>query len=288
MFEEVPQKRVRGEREDAAFFTRHSAASYNTLGRIKKSDNPRAAVDRENQETPDLTEAGVKLAREKAETFFSRLNPDADTLFFVSSDEARALETANVYRQAAKEKGFQIITPEHVRGSFAEQVGEGQIRTLDTLSLSSSDALLASVFAPDSQLGSPNWSAVDDEFKEKWAKARAIINSHDFGSFGANLFHHSEEIAKIFPEVKTSKELYDSKFKRLVKLAEFGINKAKESGSDKNIKILAFGHENYMGYALDKYFAEHNIGNCETIDLSIDQNGAKFISKKGDTKELKG
>ena len=273
------------ERQDSVHFTRHSRANYDTYGKIKKSENPRAAVDREDQLTPDLPEAGIRLAQEKAEEFLSRLKPETDILFFVSSDEARALETANVYRQAAHAKGFEILKPEHVRGKFAEKIGEGEIRTLDQLSLNIKDTLLASVFSPDSQLGSPNWEAVDDEFKEKWKKAREIINSHDYGSYGGNLFHHSEAIAEIFPDIKTAKELYDVNFKNLLRLAEFGIKKAKESGLEKNVKILAFGHENYMGYALNEYFGDHNIGNCETLDINVDDSGIT-LERKGEIKRI--
>lgn len=273
-------------RDDSAHLIRHSRAKYDTYGKIKKSENPRAEVDSEDQLTPDLTEAGVNLAKEKAEAFFAELNPETDALFFVSSNEARALETANIYRQAAHAHGFEIIKPEHVRGELAEEIGEGEIRTLDRLSLNIKDTLMTSVFNPDNQLGSINWGAVDEDFKAKWAQARAIINSNDRGSYGANLFEHSEAIAKIFPELKTAKELYDTNFKQLVRLAEFGVNKAKESGMEKNIKILGFGHENYMTYAANKYFADHGIANCESLDINIDAAGSKTITKKGQTVEL--
>lgn len=264
---------------DSVYFTRHSRSTYGTYGKIKESDNPRAPVDREDQVVPDLPEDGIELANNKAREFFTQLNPEEDSLFFVSSDEARALETASIYKKIAKERGFEVLKPENVRGKLAEEIGDSEIRTLKSLSLNQKDALVAAVFSPDSQLGSPNWGAVDDEFKEKWARARAIINSHDYGSYGANLFHHSEAIAEIFPKIKTARELYEINFKNLLRLVKFAVDKISSSGQKKKVKILAFGHENYLAYALNKYFGEHEIKNCETLRVDVGEGEIDLIRR---------
>jgi len=55
-----------------------------------------------------------------------------------------------------------------------------------------------------------------------------------------------------------------------VRLTKFGMKKAAEANHEKNIKILAFGHENYMGYALQEHLGEGSIGNCETVSIDFD------------------
>ena len=267
MFEGSPKIESDGTNEHSVHFTRHTKAGYKTYKEILKSDNPQQAIDPEKQVTPDLSEQGVEMAQEAARDFFRSLNPATDYLFFASSDEARALETANIYKETAKEMGFKVLVPEHVRSQLAQDIGGGEIRVVDNLSLNIKNNLLGSIFNPESHLGTVNWSAVDPETKGKWSRARAIINADDRGSWGANFYHHSSEIKKIFPEIMDAEDEYNAKFQKLVRLAKFAIKKAEESNVDGNIKILAFGHENYVGYGLNKYFGDHELRNCETINI---------------------
>ena len=279
IFDEGEQKKKEG--DHGVFFTRHSQAQYRTYQKIKLSDNPQAAVDYENQITPDLSEPGIALARERAGEFFARFDPEHDALFFASSNEARAIETADVYRRVAKEKGFEVIKPEHTRSTYADELGEGEIRVLQNLSLNIENTILAGVFNPDSQQNPKFTEKLDSETQEKYTKARAIINQHDYGNFGENFFHYSKEIQNIFPEIESSNDLFESQFQHLLRLAQFGINKSNTSGISKHIKILAFGHENYMSYALNKYFGDHEIKNCETIDIAITPEDT-FLTRRGD------
>ena len=136
-------------RSNSIHFTRHSKAEYKTYRNIRSSDNPRQKMDYEDQITPDLSEEGVALAEQKAEAFFSQFNPDQDVLFFASSNEARALETANVYRQVAREKGFKILRPKTAGLALAEKIGGGEIKVVHNLSLNNKDILLQSLFNPD-------------------------------------------------------------------------------------------------------------------------------------------
>lgn len=274
------------DREDSVHFTRHSKAQYRGYSEDLASEHPNKARDVNEQPIPDLTEAGVELAEKRGNAFFTRFDPKNDAMFFTSSDQVRALETADKYRTIAHDKGFEVIRPEHGDRKLASEIGEGEIRVVKNLSLDQSDPLLASVFSPDSQRGPINWDAVDLEYKERWSRAHEIIQAHDYGSFGANFYHHSEAIKVIFPEIATSQDLFESQFKNTLRLAEFAIKKAKESRHPKNIRILAFGHENYLGYALNKYFEEHEIKNCETIDIEISDAGEMTISKGGEKREI--
>ena len=273
------------ERKDEAFYTRHSKATYGTYKEILKSDDPQGGVDKEKQVLPDVPPAGIELAKSEAEKFFNTLDPKEDALFFASSYEARALETAVIYKDIAKQRGFQVIKPEHVRGELAEEVGDGEIRLIDALSANVHNTLTTTVFNSDAHLSEINFDALDDEAREKWEKGRAIINADDKGSWGANYHAHAEAMQSVYPEMKNTKEIYDTQFKNLVRLAEFGLKKAKESGEEKNIKIMAFGHEQAVGYALEKYFHDHAINNCETIVISPTEKGLS-ITRRGETKEM--
>lgn len=282
--EKIPNEN--NQREDQAFFTRHSKSTYKTYGKMVSSENPTQAFNPENQETPDLPESGIELAKEKAESFFETLNPEKDVLFFASSNEARALETANIYREVAKEKGFEIVKPEHSRSELSTELSDGDIRVVRSLSIypyGETNAVIDSVFNPPSKRGDINWEKIDPELKERFDKASKIIEADDKGSFGPNFAVHSEKIKKIFPEINTAEQLFESKFKNIMKLIKFGLQKAKESGLERNVKILGFGHENYMMHALEKYFKEDGIGNCETVTFDIEDNiRAQFRDKEAE------
>src|SRR3989344_1243394 len=262
------------QRKDSVHYTRHSRAKYGSYARIAESENPQGSIHHEDQVTPDLPEAGVELAKVEAEKFFAELNPGTDELFFVSSGQTRALETAAIYRGVAKAKNFEILAPENVRGNLAREIGGGDIRLVRNLSLKPSNVLIDSIFNPDRTLPAINWDAVDLETRNRWEKAHKMIQDDDKGSWGANMFHHGAEVKKLFPEVDTAEELYESQFKNLLRLAEFGMKKAGESGREKNLKILAFGHESYMGHALQQYFENHEVKNCETVTFELDEQGA--------------
>ncbi|MSU54719.1 MAG: hypothetical protein EXS48_02725 [Candidatus Staskawiczbacteria bacterium] len=279
--EEIPEEK----REDSVDFTRHSKSAYRTYEKIFKSDNPTAGFNKEEQVTPDLPEAGIEFAKQEAEKFFELLNPGKDVLFFASSSEARAIETANIYREIAKEKGFEVIKPEHPRSKISEEISDGEIRVVKELSIYDSDnaknVIIDSVF----QLANRdliNWDAVDPELKVKYEEAVKIVEADNQGSFGANMAKHGDKVKEIFPEIETAEDQFKGKFKNLKRLAKFGIKKAKESGQEKNVKILAFGHENYMIYAIESLFQEEGIKNCETMHIEAKGDGltGKFRGKE--------
>ena len=274
------------EQKNSMSFIRHSKAGYKTYEQINKSENPQQAVDYDNQIENDLPRAGIELAEREAEKFFDSLNPQEDALFFVSSEEMRALETANIYKEIAKKREFKIIKPEHTRSKTADVVGDGRIRKLNTLSLNIKNTLIGSVFNPDKFLGEINLEAADKEIKEKWDKARKIIDDDDKGSWGANFYYHSEEIKKIFPDIQASKDAYEKKFKNIIKLIKFADQKIKDADYPKNIKVLGFGHENYMGYALNKYFSDHDLKNCETVNFELKENKIIKINYRENEKTI--
>lgn len=272
------------EKSPDAFFSRHSKSGYKSYGKTFESDDPQAPFDSEDQVTPDLTEAGVELAQERAREFFEKLDPEADAVFFVSSDEARALETANIFRKEAHNREFQVVKPDKAGTKVAEQIGEGEIRVVKNLSIGKTSRLPNNVFVPDKQIAGINWDKVDPEMKKRWDRAHALVMADDQGSFGDNLYKHGETVKKVMPEIDTADELYEKQFKKLERLLRWGVEKARKSEHEKKIKIVALGHENYMLTALDKYFDEHSIGNCETVSFRVDDRGieGEYRSKKAD------
>ncbi len=258
-----------------ADFVRHSVSGYRSYAEIAGSENPTAPFDPEQQLIPDLTEAGKALAELEAEKFFAALDPQDTTVFFVSSNEARALETANIYRKIAHEKGFEVQRPEHVRSEIAAQIGGGEIRTLDTLSPNYTNMLYSTIFNPEKTLAGVNIDAMDADTKRKWDEGRAIIQADDRGSWGANFHAHSVAMKEIFPEIKTSGELFETSFKNMMRLVRFGQKKTEEAGTEKNVKVLGFSHENYVLAALERYFQEQGMKNCEVIRFAVDDAAEK-------------
>jgi len=284
--EEAPQE---GTSQEDAFLIRHSKSVYETYAETEKSENPRAAFDPDSQVVPDLTEEGIKLAREKAEEFFDGLDPAKDKIFFVSSNEVRALQTANIYREVAEVRGFQIIKPEKSgsawtgAGELSEQIGGGKIRTIENLSLNPKDTLVFNIFLPEKLLRPINWDNVDPEFRKKWEEAREIIRNNDRGSYGGNLHAHSEDLKKIFPEIETTKEMHKKQLRNLVRLMEWA--EKKFDLKENRIKVIGFGHENYILQALDEYFHEKGINNCEAMGLTV-EDGKAALSFRGKSAEV--
>lgn len=273
--------------EFSADYVRHSRASYGTYAKISQSENPQRAFDKNDQVTPDLTETGVELARQEAKKYFADFDPKEVKLFFVSSNEARTVETANIYRVVAKEMGFEVIKPEHSRSQISEETADGEIRVIETLSINSENIMIDGIFSPAFLRGNPDLSLIPEEVKEKYLQAIAIIDSDDRGSWGANYAAHDEEIKKIFPEVKSAIDIYQSKFKKLLRLYGFAEKKAAESGNEiGSIKVLAFGHENMMIQVLKELFNSTQLKNCEVVSFKSTEDGIK-MTYRGEEAEVK-
>lgn len=281
MQEGIPNPEIlkgkKGTNDLSGSLIRHSISGYKTYKRIRSSEESLADFDPDQQTLPDLTPEGVELANNEAENFFS-FSPEDTSLFFVSSNEARAIETADIYRHIARAKGFEIIKPEHARSSLSEQTAEGEIRVLNNLSIypNKSKVVFDGMFNPKKYRGQINWEQIPEDVREKYDQATAIIDADDQGSFVANFAKHAEKIKEIIPEIDTPEELFNSKFKNLIRLAKFGERKIKQGASEKPIKILAFGHENYLIYFLQKYLEKENIGNCEVINFAIEDGKVKI------------
>jgi len=289
-------------RNDEFFGIRHGQAEYKLNEGIIASENPEDSPDADKQWfDSDLTPEGKLLAREKAEEFFGKLDPATDALFFVSSDLVRAAETAKIYLDVAREKGFEIIRPGKKDGKSsepankAEEIGEGYIRKIDSLTLDHLENMLREqIFKPNDYLKDviEHPENVSAETREKWAEARAIIESDNKGSWGGNYAAHSEAIAKIFPNVKSAKEVYETKFRNMMRLIRFGQKKINEANPEKNIKVLGFSHENSFLYFLNQNYGE-SMKNCEAVAFRIGSDddsaeaGKILATAKGKTVEVK-
>lgn len=277
------------ERDDEFFVIRHSLARYQMNEALIRSNDPETAFDPKKQDfRSDLTEEGKEFAEAEAEKFFDDLDSEKDALFFASSDLVRASETAQVYKDVAKKRGFEIITPENVRDDLTEEVGEGEVRKIESLSLSLENMLVDFVFSPKDYLEEvvKDKDLVSDDIKERWKEARKIIEEDDKGTWGRNYYKHSKAIKKIFPHItKTAEDLYNNKFKKIVRLMKFAQKKINLEQPNKNIKVLAFSHENAMLYFLGKNFQEGFIDNCEGVGFKINGPGIEARAK-GLTKNI--
>ncbi len=254
------EKEMEGAR---VFYFRHSKAVYGEYTKILGSDNPEGSLDVEGQALDDLTEAGHELAQKKAREFLATLDLAKDTLFVVSSDISRALQTAAIYAKTAREMGFNVIEHKQTGTEVAQKIGEGYVRSIDQLSLGETNSLVDAVYNPPSQLAPINWDNVDPEVHERWNWARQVIEEDDKGSWGANLFAHSDKVREFFPEGQSSQHHDETTFKNLLRLARF----AKKKAGEQRIDVLAFGHENYVGVALERDTGDHALPNCEGVEV---------------------
>jgi hypothetical protein len=130
-----------------------------------------------------------------------------------------------------------------------------------------------------------NWVAISQEDQLKWQHARKIVRSNDHGSWGANFFFHGEAIKQIFPSLETPRQVYEAQYKKIRRLVMWAVKKIEKADYNKNIKVLGFGHENYWGVALDLYFKDHTIGNCQSIVIDVDR-GEVVLRKRGNWQAL--
>lgn len=295
-FEKSNNNAMETRKNDEFFATRHSISPYKLNEGIIKSNNPEDAPNADKQWfNSDLTPEGIKLAQEKANEFFDQLDPETDALFFISSDLVRAAETAKIYLDIARERGFEIILPREKKSedkevkykNKAEEIGEGYIRKVDCLTLDHLNNMLREfIFHPDNYLEKiEDISRVSLETREKWAAARNIIEADNKGTWGKNYAAYSEDINKIFSNVKSAEQVYDSKFKDMMRLVRFGQKKINEQNSEKNIKIMAFSHENSFLYFLNKNFHE-SMKNCESISFKVDTDDKISVAAKGQIKDV--
>lgn len=265
-----PSNAVPDKKKTNIDFFRHSVSSYATYRDLNAGPTPEKAFNPDEQILPDLTPEGAELAHARAEAFFSGMNPTESKLFFVSSNEARTLETANMFRKTAKEHGFTVLAPEHARSVVSEQVADGEIRVIDALSLNLKNTLPMNLFNSRTSRRPVNFEALDGEKRALYERLEAEIDADDKGSFAANYLAYGERVKEFFPEIQTAEELYNTQFKNLLRLARFAHGKVGSSEESAKIKILAFGHENQLLIALNRYFQEKGIGNCEVLQLEVD------------------
>ena len=307
MRENIGEKLNAKKRNDETRIFRHSIAEYKLDEGIVQSENPeRPPKANDQQFDSDLTPEGKEFARKKAEEFFDAknpetgellMNPEADALYFVSSDLVRAAETAKIFLDIARERGFEII-PSREKYRFsprnkAEEIGEGYIRKINCLTLNHlGNMLREKIFMPNDYLAEvvKDQQIVSEETRAKWKEARAIIESDNKDTWGKNYHAHSEKIAKIFPNVKSAEEVYKSKFFKIINLIKFAQNKIKEKNPEKNIKILGFSHENSFIHFLNENFGE-SMENCENIGFKVADGENEvpkiLITAKGKTIEFK-
>lgn len=260
---------------EAGFFGfRHQEAEYKLNKRVLESENPQGPVRPEDQDfNTDLTEKGKREARQEAEIFFKEFGPEKDAFFFASSDFVRAAETAKIYLDVAKEQGFEIIIPEKPGSPIVEEVGDGKIKHLQNLSLKIDNALVDQLFNHKTdylKLAQERGIEFDQDLIARWTQAREIIEKDNKGSWSENWRCHGEQIKQIMPEITTAREMFDSQFQNLKRLMEFGRNKIKASGHQKNIRVLAFTHENLFTHWLSEQWNESGLNLGEFVSFYID------------------
>jgi len=256
------------------FGFRHQEAEYKLNKKVLNSENPRGSVRAEDQDfTSDLTEKGKENALLQAEKFFAEFNPEKDAFFIVSSDFVRAAETGKIYIDVAEKHGFEVIIPDKAGSQFVEKVGDGKIRHVDNLSLKINDGLIDQLFNHKTdflKIAQERGVPLDNDLVARWKKAREIIESDNKGSWSENWRYHSEEVKKIVPEITTAKKMFDTQFKNLVKLIEFGKRKIEEAKHSKKIRVLAFTHENLFTHWLSERWDESGMELGESFSFYFD------------------
>ncbi len=204
---------------------RHDDAKYQLNEFIPQSDDPLRTFDKKEQPLSDLTEKGKEHAVQSANEFFHHFNPEKDEIVIFSSALTRSRETANIYLNIAREKGFSIKVlvgndtklglvdfdnTEEVkieyevnkkRGNLSEDLfnmqGGERVRTLNQVSLDNiKQMFIEFLFHPENYLEKVNSEDVDkipNEYQIIWSEARRIIENDNMGSWGENFLRYSDD-----------------------------------------------------------------------------------------------
>lgn len=285
-------------------FIRHSTAKYGPYARILRGEANipgQLRFDADSQFSREaevgeveLTQQGQELARTSAEAYFDQLLQETGgqaAVVFLSSNEQRALETAQVYLDVAKAKGVEVVklgAGASPGKRLAEDLAGGDIRVLRSLSLNSENILMESVFTQGRQMkpDSISWDAVPDpKFRQAWEAARAIVAADERGSFGANFAAHSDQVRQVFADngyagLETAQKLFaDFKERVLERLKHFA--SLAERAPGKQLRLLLFGHENYWMYAIQQLLGEDGLKNCEEVGIFLDADGKIRLKFRG-------
>lgn len=276
------------ESELKADYIRHAPAEYKTYLNTLASDTPNTPFNYKEQITPDINEQALEFAKRAANEYFEKLDPEKDILFFTASNEARAIETANMYRTVAHDRGFEVIRPDNPRSDYAETLGEGEIRMVDSLSVNPNNMLTNMLFAPKSQYDQLviNWEKVSEEDKQKIEEIRSIVEKDNKGTWLQNVIEHGEEVDRVFPENNTTIRTYGKQFEDLLRLLRFARSKAATLESNKELRLLAFAHENAVTPLLQEHFDKQGIKNCECIEFTVNTAGEVAVEFRGNKKSI--
>lgn len=273
----------------SADYFRHSESPYKTYKAKLKSDEPNSPLNPEQQYVDDLTPKGVEIAKDAARKYFEGLNPEKDRLYFVSSNEARALGTARVYKDEAEKRGFTIIDVPEARqkNDIAYRVTGGKVRTSKKLSVNPQNLVLDNLFMPADKRFEVNFDKLSPDFIVKYEQAKAIVDRDNKGSYGANLVAHASEVRKIFPEVKTAESVEKEKLQKLIHTFGKYAKRHAEQGSEEDIKVLAFGHQDQMVGFLNREFGKADLQNCEAVSFDFDASDKRVeVKYRGEKRKL--
>lgn len=272
------------------FGFRHQEAKYQLNKRVLDSEKPQDPVSADDQEfDSDLTEKGKREAKEEAILFFQQFDPVQDAFFFVSSNFVRSIETGKIYLETAEEKGFEIIFPENPSDQTVARVGEGKIRHIDALSLKIDDAVLDQLFDPKNdhlKLAAERGVHFDPDIVNRWNAIRKQIEADNKGTWSENWRHHSQAAKEMLPEIQTAKEMFDTQFKNLLKLMEFGRKKIEASKQEKKIRVLAFTHENLFTHWLAEEWNESGLRPGESVAFYFDTDNNLQANVRGNEKAV--
>jgi hypothetical protein len=149
------------------------------------------------------------------------------------------------------------------------------------------------IFDPDDVLAEivTHPEAVSKETKEMWVKARRIMEEGGIeDTWGKNYAKFAERLEKegIFLDVLSAEQVYKSKFFNMARMVKFAEKKMQEQNPEKNVKVMAFSHENSFLHFLNENFGEH-MKYCENINFEPigGADDEVVITAKGKTKKAK-
>ncbi|MFA5925725.1 MAG: hypothetical protein WC831_02220 [Parcubacteria group bacterium] len=260
---------------------RHDDAIYSQNEMIPRSSEPLQLFEKLAQPPEDLSVKGREHAYEMANEFFNHFNPNTDEIAIASSALTRSRQTAAIYLEVAKEKGFTvkiIAGDDHGNVNFLsqeefeklnqakkefhqsrgqvtkelfERQGGNEIRTLGPLSLDNIKQMFVEfIFHQDNYMNKVQkkyLEKIPDGYKELWAEARKIIEADNKGSWGANFLEYSEQLQRLFDEHKARQSSDSNIIPHFASVKDM---------YEKNFRNTLYLMERYDD-AIDAYEADH-------------------------------
>lgn len=224
------------------------------------------------------------------------MDPATTILHIWSSDEARTINTCQIFTEQATQAGF-AISPSSTKRKGAYWLTTEPISRNEILSIDTPNTLLSTIFMPKGRFNYTLSMLQTDrdtdlkaqELYSKILEIKSIIDTENQEAsergekinWGSNYAKYGDYVHNILPNIEGPEQMYRRKFIKGIKFLQ-----KKSICAQNQDHIILFGHENILLYFLKTQFEKERFDNCEILGFSVDSENLKIRLEDGLTKVI--